>query len=95
MPAFNKDRWVQGFFDQLELDRSGLSGIEIELVEETEYLSTPEDVLLKKYFGQSKKLKEWAWKDYLSGVEETFDRHATPRGLKVTNYYYILTATVD
>ncbi|QYR21979.1 class I SAM-dependent methyltransferase [Paenibacillus sp. sptzw28] len=89
---WNKDQAIQQLSDHLGLPDSGLSDIDIQVIEETEYLSTPEDVLIKKCFGQTKSLKEFVWRECFGGVEEIFNKHAAPRGLRVTNYYYIVTA---
>jgi SAM-dependent methyltransferase len=78
--------------DDLDLKESGLTDIDIELIEEYEYLSAPEDILIKKCFGQNRKLKEVVWKECFSDVEEIFNKHATTRGLKIINYYHLVTA---
>jgi SAM-dependent methyltransferase len=43
-----------------EINKSDLTDFNIEVIEEIEYLSKPEDVLIKKCFGQNKVLKEVA-----------------------------------
>lgn len=73
------------------LEESKLTKIDIQIIEETEYISTPEDVLIKKCFGQSQKMKEIVWRECFNDVEDIFYKNATPRGLKVTNYYSIVT----
>ena len=90
VPAFDTNRSLQHIANHLELPGSGLSDIEIRIIEETEYLSRPVDVLIKKYFGQSRRLREQVWRERLSDIEEIFHKHATSRGLKVTNLYYIV-----
>jgi SAM-dependent methyltransferase len=72
----------------------GLFEIDVQGIEEIEYLSTPEDVLIKKCFGQSKSVKKYVWETCLSGVEEIFDKNATTKGLSVINYHYMVTARV-
>ncbi|CAG7642537.1 hypothetical protein PAESOLCIP111_04352 [Paenibacillus solanacearum] len=94
VPPFDKQRSLQHVAKQLELAESGLTDMEIEVVEEVEYLSRPIDVLIKKYFGQSRALREQVWRERLAGVEEVFHKHATARGLQVTNVYYIVTGRV-
>ncbi|BFT72847.1 class I SAM-dependent methyltransferase [Paenibacillus sp. P36] len=76
----------------LNLHGSGLTDIHVELLEEIEYLATPEDVLIKKCFGQNHKLKEIVWQECLQDVEVIFNKYATKQGLKVFNYYHLLTA---
>ncbi|MDU0203973.1 class I SAM-dependent methyltransferase [Paenibacillus sp. PFR10] len=76
----------------LNLHGSGLTDINVELLEEIEYLSTPEDVLIKKCFGQSKKLRDIVWQECLQDVERIFNKYATSKGLKIINYYHLLTA---
>lgn len=44
----------------------------MQFIEEVEYLSSPEDVLIHKCFGQSEKLKEIVWRECLRDVEEMF-----------------------
>lgn len=77
---------------ELNLDDSGLTDINVELIEEFEYLSTPEDVLIKKCFGQNRKLRKIVWQECLQDVEGIFNKHATSKGLKIINYYHLLTA---
>lgn len=91
---FTKSIPVTPFIDVLNsrLTNSGLKDIDIQKVEEIEYLATPEDVLLKKCFGQNKKVKEFARQNCLRGIEEIFYKHATSQGIKTTNIYYIITA---
>jgi SAM-dependent methyltransferase len=69
---------------------SGLEKVELQIFEEVEYLSSPEDVLIKKCFGQSEELKEIVWRECLKDVEEIFHRNATPKGLEVINYHALL-----
>ncbi len=77
---------------ELELAHSGLMDIRAELLEETEYLATPEDVLIKKCFGQSRRLHEDVWEACMRDVAGIFDQYASPLGLKVTNCYYLVIA---
>lgn len=86
---------MQPLVSKLKLKENHLKLVEIQIIEETEYLSTPEDVLLKKCFGQNEKLKEFVWRECLPGVEDIFRKNAAPRGLKVTNYYRIVTVRVE
>lgn len=86
---------MQPLVSKLKLNDNHLNLTEIQIIEETEYLSTPEDVLMKKCFGQNAKLKEFVWQECLPGVKEIFRKNATARGLKVTNYYRIVTARVE
>lgn len=81
--------------NDLKLQENHLNLIEIQMIEESEYLATPEDVLMKKCFGQNRKLKEFVWQNCLRGVEEIFHKNATSKGLKVTNYYRIVTARMS
>ncbi|WP_157272734.1 class I SAM-dependent methyltransferase [Paenibacillus daejeonensis] len=73
-----------------QLSESNLEKIELKIFEEIEYLSRPEDVLIKKCFGQKETLKEIVWEKCLEDVEGIFLRHATSRGLKVANYYALM-----
>jgi SAM-dependent methyltransferase len=73
-----------------QLSESNLEGVELQVFEEVEYLSSPEDVLLKKCFGQSDKLKEIVWRECLKDVEEIFDLNTTPKGLRVVNYHALM-----
>lgn len=77
------NRAIESLGRNLRLKESGLTEIHFQPIEEIEYLSAPEDVLKKKCFGQSKRLKEYVWKECLKGVEEIFYKNATSRGLKV------------
>ncbi|OZB96139.1 class I SAM-dependent methyltransferase [Paenibacillus sp. XY044] len=72
----------------------GLSQVRIRLLEEVEYLSAPEDVLIKKCFGQSEELKDFVWSQCLKGVKEIFYKHATEKGIRVINYHHLITAKV-
>ncbi|MDQ0899945.1 hypothetical protein [Paenibacillus sp. V4I7] len=69
-----------------------MGSVRVEQLEEIEYLSTPEDVLIKKCFGQSQKLREVVWQECLQDVEGIFNKYATSKGLKIINYYHLLTA---
>lgn len=73
-----------------QLTESNLQKVELQIFEEVEYLSRPEDVLIKKCFGQKETLKEVVWQECLKDVEEIFLRHATSRGLKVVNYHALM-----
>jgi SAM-dependent methyltransferase len=73
-----------------QLSESNLEQIELQIFEEVEYLSSPEDVLIKKCFGQKESLKKIVWQECLEDVEEIFYRHATPRGLRVVNYHALM-----
>ncbi|MFK7693741.1 class I SAM-dependent methyltransferase [Paenibacillus sp. HJGM_3] len=95
MERIDFDQASRSLQRNLQLTDSGLDEINIEFIEETEYLLTPEDVLRKKCFGQSKKLKEYVWSTCLKGVEQIFYKHATPKGLKITNYYYLVTCKAN
>lgn len=77
---------------ELGLEHSGLVDVRSELLEETEYLAAPVDVLNKKCFGQSRRVQEATWEACMPDVAEIFDRYASPLGLKVTNCYYLVTA---
>lgn len=72
----------------------GLSDFHIEVIEEVEYLSTPEDVLIKRCFGQKEIIKEMVWKKCLKNVEEVFYSNSSRKGLKVINYYHLVTSRV-
>jgi len=78
--------------NKFEFHKSELTDFHIEVIEEVEYLSTPEDVLIKKCYGQSQKLKEVAWRECLRDVEEIFYKNTTPKGLKVINYHHLVIA---
>lgn len=88
----NHQEAIESMANFLRLGESGLTDIDVLPIEETEYLSAPEDVLRKKCFGQSQSLKDYVWSECLKGVEQIFRNHATPRGLRVVNYHYLVTA---
>ncbi|TCZ80734.1 class I SAM-dependent methyltransferase [Paenibacillus albiflavus] len=75
---------------ELQLSESNLENVELQIFEEIEYLSSPEDVLIKKCFGQKESLKKIVWQECLKDVEEIFHRHATPKGLRVVNYHVLM-----
>lgn len=75
---------------ECQLSESNLEKVELQIFEEVEYLSRPEDVLIKKCFGQKETLKKIVWRECLKDVEEIFFRHATSNGLKVVNYYALM-----
>lgn len=64
----------------------------IQVIEEIEYLEAPEDVLIKKCYGQKESVKDYVWKVCLKGVETIFRRYCTDKGLKVINYHHIVIA---
>lgn len=80
---------VQVKFER-QLAESGLEEVELRIFEEVEYLSSPEDVLIKKCFGQNERLKKIVWRKCLNDVEEIFHRNATSRGLRVVNYHAMI-----
>ncbi|UVI33059.1 class I SAM-dependent methyltransferase [Paenibacillus spongiae] len=90
--VYEPDKAAEGLVRNLRLSDSGLADIQVQPIEEIEYLAAPEDVLRKKCFGQSKLLKEFVWRECLQQVEEIFHHHATSKGLKVINYHYFVTA---
>jgi SAM-dependent methyltransferase len=71
---------------------AGLSDFQVQLVEEVEYLTRPEDVLIKKCFGQRKEVREYVWSTCLRGVEQVFAEHATDKGFRVINFHYVVKA---
>lgn len=86
------DRYLDDMTAKFErqMSESSLEQIELSVFEEVEYLSRPEDILMKKCFGQKESLKKLVWQKCLKDVEDIFVRHATPRGLRVVNYYALL-----
>lgn len=76
-----------------QLYESGLTDGELKIIEEVEYLLRPEDVLIKKCFGQKESLKKVVWQKCLHRVEEVFARHAVSKGLRVVNYHVLLSGT--
>lgn len=72
----------------------GLTDFNIQVIEEIEHISTPEDILIKRCFGQNEIIKELVWKECLKEVEKVFYSNATEKGLKVINYYHLVTAKV-
>ncbi|MFS1513777.1 class I SAM-dependent methyltransferase [Chengkuizengella sp. SCS-71B] len=86
---------IEKFEHKYNLNESyGLTNFEIKVVEEVEYLSRPEDVLIKKCFGQNDKLKQYVWQQCLKDVKEIFYQNASSKGLKVINYHHIVCAKV-
>lgn len=75
-------------------DSVGLTDYQIQVVEETEYLKAPEDILIKRCFGQNEIIKELVWRECLKDVERIFYNNTTEKGLKVINYYYLITSRV-
>ncbi|QHW31707.1 methyltransferase domain-containing protein [Paenibacillus rhizovicinus] len=75
---------------ELQLSESNLETSELRLFEEVEYLSRPEDVLIKKCFGQKDTLKALVWEKCLKDVEDIFNQNCTSRGLRVINYHALL-----
>ncbi|OIB00455.1 hypothetical protein AK95_00195 [Paenibacillus sp. LC231] len=73
-----------------QLSESDLEKVELQIFEEVEYLLRPEDVLIKKCFGQKESLKKIVWQECLKDVEDIFLQHATPRGLRVMNYHALM-----
>ncbi|MCR8630121.1 methyltransferase domain-containing protein [Paenibacillus radicis (ex Xue et al. 2023)] len=73
-----------------QLSESNLEKIELQIYEEIEYLSRPEDVLIKKCFGQKETLKKIVWQECLKQVEEIFLQYTTPRGLMIVNYHALM-----
>jgi ubiquinone/menaquinone biosynthesis C-methylase UbiE len=76
---------------ELKITENTLSNLEIQIIEETEYLLRPEDVLIKKCFGQNAALKKDVWEKCLKEVEDVFHRNATDKGLEIMNSYSLVT----
>jgi SAM-dependent methyltransferase len=89
---WDKTKAIQRVSEELQLSTSQLTDTDIQVIEEVEYLISPEDVLLKKCFGQSKKLKDYVWKECLDDVKKIFNVNATNKGLRVINYYFLISA---
>lgn len=70
----------------------GLTDFNVQVIEEIEYLSSPEDVLIKRCFGQNEIIKELVWRECLKDVEKIFCNNAAAKGLKVINYYHLVTS---
>nr|WP_285855337.1 class I SAM-dependent methyltransferase [Paenibacillus cellulositrophicus] len=73
-----------------QMSESNLEQIELRIFEEVEYLLAPEDVLIKKCFGQKESLKKIVWQECLKDVEDIFYQHTTSRGLRVVNYHALM-----
>ena len=73
-------------------ESKGLSNFRIQVIEEIEYLSTPDDLLNKKCFGQTKAVKEIVWDKCFKDVSNIFEKNASEKGLKVINYHHIVSA---
>ncbi|MDP5272875.1 class I SAM-dependent methyltransferase [Chengkuizengella axinellae] len=86
---------IEKFEHKYNLKNSdGLSDFKIEVIEEVEYLFTPDDVLIKKCFGQNDSVKRYVWQQCLKGVEKKIENNASKKGLKVINYHHIVSARV-
>ncbi|RKN72967.1 class I SAM-dependent methyltransferase [Paenibacillus ginsengarvi] len=92
---WDRDKAMRRLYDDLRLTGGPLTGIDVRCVEELEYLSAPEDVLLKKCYGQKEEVRQYVREQCLDDVTDIFNRHATPRGLRVVNYYFIVTAKAE
>jgi SAM-dependent methyltransferase len=94
-PLPNNPYDIDGIMNLWKFNESiGLKDFHIEVIEEVEYLSTPEDVLVKRCFGQNKTIRELVWKECLKNVEEVFYNNADSKGLKVINYYHLVTSRI-
>ncbi|MBD3918413.1 class I SAM-dependent methyltransferase [Paenibacillus sp. PR3] len=85
---------IQSRYDR-QLSESNLKRIDLQIFEEVEFLSSPEDVLIKKCFGQKESLKKIVWDECLREVEDIFARHSTPKGLRVVNYHALMIGQAD
>ncbi len=80
--------------DKIEerLELSGLSDIRLRKLKEIIWIPTPEDILIMLSFGQSERFAQYVRETCFNGVNTLFERHAAGKGIKVTNFFYLIHA---
>ncbi|MCJ8006433.1 class I SAM-dependent methyltransferase [Lederbergia wuyishanensis] len=74
------------------LAKSGLIDIQFRHLQETVWIPSPEDVLAMKCFGQSEKYTQYVREMCLDKIITNFEQHAKGKGIKITNFYYLIQA---
>jgi 23S rRNA (guanine745-N1)-methyltransferase len=77
---------------QDRLDESGLTSIQIRVIEERGYLPSPEDVLNMVCFGQTTEITRHVREQCFDQIKERFERFCSAQGLLVIGRYFLVTA---
>jgi SAM-dependent methyltransferase len=70
----------------------GLIVQDIQVLRETTYLPSPEDILALVCFGQSEDFSQWANAQLYDSIRRQFERHRAERGIRSTGFYYLVRA---
>ncbi|MEK3766209.1 MULTISPECIES: class I SAM-dependent methyltransferase [unclassified Solibacillus] len=79
---------------QQRLELSNFSYFSIEVINSTEFIHTPIDILKLRCFGQHPSIYETLRKKDLQKTARIFEQHATERGLPITFSRYVIRVTV-
>ncbi|SFI69871.1 Methyltransferase domain-containing protein [Paenibacillus sp. UNC496MF] len=77
---------------QAYLQTSGLRVLEIRFLRETVHIPTAEDILTLAGFGQNERVAGYLRDTCFEELQRQFGRHATDKGVKSTNFYYLIRA---
>ena len=79
---------------QQRLASSKFAQADIEIINSTEFIHTPLDILKMRCFGQQPELFEFMKEKDLPKITKIFEQHATKEGLPITASHYVIRATV-
>ncbi|WP_051250953.1 class I SAM-dependent methyltransferase [Paenibacillus harenae] len=74
------------------LNGSGLTVLEIRNLRETVYIPSAEDIIAMIGFGQNEHILRWVEENYGNSIRSQFERHRGEKGIRTTNFYYLLHA---
>ena len=79
---------------KMRLRESNFTTTNIEVINSTEYLKSPEDVIKYRCFGQNPRIYQVLIDENLDEISKIFERNATEDGLPITHSRYFVHATV-
>ncbi len=95
-PAFFEKKEGAPILDQIRrrLERGNFTSAELEHIESTEYLHSPEDVINLRCHGQKPNVHKRIVEDNMAEVTKIFEQNTTTAGLPITFSRYIVRITV-
>ena len=74
------------------LEASGLTEIQMNILQEKIWIPTPDDILKMVCFGQSERFVQYVTETCYDHIRTLFKEKATEKGIRVTNFYYLFQA---
>jgi SAM-dependent methyltransferase len=66
--------------------------LDMQVLRETTYIPTPEDILAMVCFGQSEPFARWVKAQCYDGIRRRFEHHRDELGIRCTGFYYLIHA---